>query len=255
MSLRLSGGKAHRERAQPKARQARFGLLEKKKDYRLRARDYHAKQTRLRRLRELADERNPDEFAKAMISAARAGQGASERVQGISKDKRKGEAEVMKMLFTQGSSYLATRRQMERRKVEKMRANLHMVRTKAQSSHTVFVDSDSEAEDFDETQHFETLEEFEGSAFRPSREAAERADFRAVVNTDAPKAKAVERAKRKEYGELIERTKRADKLDAAAAALQQTQNMMGKGRRYKVREGDVDSGELAVYKWKKTRKR
>lgn len=71
MSLR-SFDKAHRarsrtykERHQPAAR-AHLGLLEKKKDYKVRARDYHSKQDRLRVLAEKAAFRNPDEFYQAM---------------------------------------------------------------------------------------------------------------------------------------------------------------------------------------------
>ena len=53
--------RAHRERAQTYDRQ-KFGLLEKKKDYKLRAKDYHRKQDAIRVLREKAAMRNPDEF-------------------------------------------------------------------------------------------------------------------------------------------------------------------------------------------------
>ena len=51
----------HKERSQPAARE-KFGLLEKHKDYVLRARDYHSKQERIRRLRQKAADRNKDEF-------------------------------------------------------------------------------------------------------------------------------------------------------------------------------------------------
>ncbi|KAG5440816.1 hypothetical protein PCK2_000115, partial [Pneumocystis canis] len=56
----------HRERAQPVERE-KWGLLEKPKDYRLRAQDYQSKQRRLKRLREKAAERNPDEFYFGMM--------------------------------------------------------------------------------------------------------------------------------------------------------------------------------------------
>ena len=51
----------HKERSQLSHRQ-RFGILEKHKDYVLRARDYHSKQDRIKRLRQKATDRNKDEF-------------------------------------------------------------------------------------------------------------------------------------------------------------------------------------------------
>ena len=55
----------HKERSQLSHRQ-RFGILEKHKDYVLRARDYHSKQDRIKRLRQKASEKNKDEFYFAM---------------------------------------------------------------------------------------------------------------------------------------------------------------------------------------------
>jgi transcription initiation factor TFIID subunit TAF12 len=56
----------HKERSQP-AHRTRLGFLEKHKDYVKRARDYHSKQDRLRRLRQKAAERNKDEFYFGMV--------------------------------------------------------------------------------------------------------------------------------------------------------------------------------------------
>ena len=58
----------YRERAQPKARE-RLGLLEKHKDYVLRAKDYNTKQARIKSLREKAAARNPEEFYFGMVKA------------------------------------------------------------------------------------------------------------------------------------------------------------------------------------------
>lgn len=58
----------HKERSQPANRQ-RLGLLEKHKDYVLRARDYHSKQDRLKKLKEKAAFRNKDEFYFGMVKA------------------------------------------------------------------------------------------------------------------------------------------------------------------------------------------
>ena len=60
--------RTHKERGQLSGRE-RLGLLEKKKDYLLRARDYHFKQKRLKALKEKALARNPDEFYFKMINS------------------------------------------------------------------------------------------------------------------------------------------------------------------------------------------
>jgi hypothetical protein len=51
----------HRERSQPNYR-SKMGMLEKHKDYVLRAKDYSSKKQRLQSLKRKAEERNPDEF-------------------------------------------------------------------------------------------------------------------------------------------------------------------------------------------------
>ena len=53
--------RTYRERSQPKSR-ARLGMLEKHKDYVQRARDFHSKEDALRKMREKAALKNPDEF-------------------------------------------------------------------------------------------------------------------------------------------------------------------------------------------------
>ena len=57
--------RAHKERSQLSHR-AKFGILEKHKDYVLRAQDYHSKQERIQRLKQKAADRNKDEFYFAM---------------------------------------------------------------------------------------------------------------------------------------------------------------------------------------------
>ena len=55
----------HKERSQLSHR-AKFGFLEKHKDYVLRAKDYHSKQERIQRLKQKAADRNKDEFYFSM---------------------------------------------------------------------------------------------------------------------------------------------------------------------------------------------
>ena len=56
----------HKERSQL-AHRSRLGILEKHKDYVKRAKDFHSKQDRIRRLKGKASERNKDEFYFGMI--------------------------------------------------------------------------------------------------------------------------------------------------------------------------------------------
>lgn len=58
----------YQERAQLSSR-ARKGFLEKKKDYKVRAKQFHEKEQQLNKLREKARLRNPNEFYHKMINA------------------------------------------------------------------------------------------------------------------------------------------------------------------------------------------
>lgn len=92
----------HKERSQETSR-ARFGLLEKHKDYSKRARDFNVKKARLRILRQKATDRNPDEFHFAMLSS-RMENGVKVADRG---NKSLSDA-VTKLLKTQDAGYLRT---------------------------------------------------------------------------------------------------------------------------------------------------
>jgi len=106
----------HKERAQPLERR-KWGLLEKHKDYALRASDHREKRKRVKVLREKARDRNPDEFHFAMAS--------SKTKDGIRLGDRGNKAlshDVVLLLKTQDAGYLRTMLQqtrLERRKLEK----------------------------------------------------------------------------------------------------------------------------------------
>ncbi|KAL2863733.1 rRNA-processing protein UTP11 [Aspergillus lucknowensis] len=110
----------HRERGQLKGRE-KWGLLEKHKDYSLRAKDYNTKKAKIKRLEEKARERNPDEFAFGMMSSHSAKKGKhgagmrdSATAQGLSHD-------AIKLLKTQDAGYLRTVGERVRRAMEKVR--------------------------------------------------------------------------------------------------------------------------------------
>jgi len=113
----------HRERAQPTERK-KWGLLEKHKDYSLRAADHNLKKRKLRALQSKAADRNEDEFYFGMMSSSSAG--------GVKRAKRGEEnsggsggkslsVNVVKLMKTQDAGYLRTVLQSTRHERERVR--------------------------------------------------------------------------------------------------------------------------------------
>lgn len=147
----------HKERSQPYERQ-KWGLLEKRKDYQLRSRDYNAKKAKKAALSAIARERNPDEFYFGMTSSRTRDGGI--RVA----DRPDSEAlpqDAVKLLKTQDAGYIRVQAEMERRKIEDLEGRLAFVAGGANSAgakkkHTVFVEEEEEAKSFDAAEFFDT---------------------------------------------------------------------------------------------------
>ncbi|GAM35408.1 U3 snoRNA-associted protein [Talaromyces pinophilus] len=110
----------HRERGQLEGRE-KWGILEKHKDYSLRAKDYNTKQAKLQRLREKARDRNPDEFAYGMLSAQNAQQGKHGAREGTSLSQ-----DTVKLLKTQDAGYLRTVGERIRREMERLEKEVQL---------------------------------------------------------------------------------------------------------------------------------
>ena len=188
--------KNYRERPQPLSRTRSHPLLEKHKDYSLRARDFNEKKARLKRLREKARERNEDEFGFAMV---RGKAGIKERGSKDDADRRGMGMDKARGLKAQDTAFLRMELQRVRRSLEKVERMLllpdHKLpdeeiendregetfsdegdnaaakdtavqvlgggvqgrRNPRNPKHTVFVDSTAEQKDFDPAEYFKTV--------------------------------------------------------------------------------------------------
>ncbi|ETN41793.1 uncharacterized protein HMPREF1541_03730 [Cyphellophora europaea CBS 101466] len=109
----------HRERAQPEARK-KWGLLEKHKDYSLRAQDYNTKKKKLSQLTTKIRDRHPDEFAYGMLNKGSGKQGKH----GRSGDENRLSHDAVKLLKTQDAGYLRVAAARGRKEMKKVNEQL-----------------------------------------------------------------------------------------------------------------------------------
>jgi U3 small nucleolar RNA-associated protein 11 len=251
---------AHKERSQPQAR-AHLGILEKKKDYRKRAQDFHRKQDRLQAMQQRASMRNPDEFYFGMKSAE-IRDGRHRKTVQARQDETDVGPETVRIMKDQDLSYVRMQKQRDAKKVERLRASLHFLGDdETKRRHTVFVDSIGDADNFDVAKHFDTVPELAGRAFnRPRVETLETNIFETDEKELAQRAKIakrtakkVARARASAYGEMEARQKRVQAMATAEAHLEMEKMVASKGRKRKIKE--AENGKPAVYKWRRQRAR
>ena len=143
--------KIHRERSQPAAR-AHLGILEKKKDYKLRAKDQNYKKEALQLLHRKALNRNPDEFHHHMVN--------SRIKDGEHREKNPEEIqpkEHLELMETQDIKYVRMKRTMESKKIKNLQQQLHMIDAAnlVKNKHTFFVDDEVAAKDFNIVNHLD----------------------------------------------------------------------------------------------------
>lgn len=219
--------RAHKERAQPDARK-KFGILEKHKDYVIRAKAFHRKEDFIKNLKEKASFRNPDEFYFKMIN--------SRTVDGIHRPKpeaNKYTEEELMLLKHKDMGYILTAIQSEKKKVERLSSTLHEVDNKRSNKHVYF------AED---------------------REEAKEIQSRVGQSSSTPDfANIPARIKRKtasSYRELEGRKLRVQKLEKLYADMALQKELKRPGRKRKLREDEIENPtSQPIYKWHAQRKR
>ncbi|KAF1966653.1 U3 snoRNP-associated protein Utp11 [Bimuria novae-zelandiae CBS 107.79] len=198
----------HKERAQPEERK-KWGLLEKRKDYKLRASDHKAKQARLKILKEKASERNPDEFSFGMMSSSvdKAGRKVADRG-----NKSLG-VDVVKLLKTQDAGYIRTMLQMVRKEREELEKRLVLGEEEARvlkdgeegrrGKHTVYVGKKEEQEQFGDDEWFGKGGEL------PGRRGVEEQQAEEDDEEDMPKAEKKLSKKQQEALAMAQKQERA----------------------------------------------
>ncbi|SGZ48102.1 CIC11C00000004107 [Sungouiella intermedia] len=237
--------KQHKERSQTLDR-ARYGLLEKKKDYKLRAADFHKKEAALKALKQKAAQYNPDEYYHAMVNKRTDDDGIIIH----ERPNEKLTTAQIKLLKSQDLNYVRTMRLNESHKISKLKNELGF---KAQGKHTVFVDSEAEKNSFQPENFFGTdvamLERRENRLRLDQLESSDKLIREDI--TDAEEREKLEKEKLNKYRLLKERMQREKELKEVEDAMCLTKELMKDGncRKLKDAEGNIH------YRWKAQRKK
>lgn len=238
----------HRERAQPASRIQKHGLLEKKKDYKLRAKDHNRKRLRIKLLREKAAFRNPDEFYYGMINSST----NNGRVTRVRNTKQKDilpianrDREQRLLAETQDSRYVQLKSNLENGAVKSMKERLHFLARAPITPRRHFK--------FEENEYGEErLVQFNRVNQNPN-------ESEPISPTLSPQEAKFERKQARKqalaYQQMDRRSARLGKLEAVLIDMQAAKNLLKKGRRFLVRPSDPVTGAPPVYRWQRERRR
>lgn len=261
----------HKERSQPQHR-SHLGILEKKRDYKERAIQYHKKEDQINNARKKAAFRNPDEFYFGMKNAQVNDDGKHRKT--IEAEQREFEAKVgtdtIRVMKDQDLSYIRMQRQKDIKKIERLQSSLHFIDyndTNSKSTtpskkrkHTIFVDSKEEAQSVDiakppqEILPSMSLLKAGNKPNDPPSTAKKMPTVSDLVKLTKQAKKDAQRAAKARaasYSEMEAREKRVKALERAEAHLITEKLLASKGRKRKI--VPAENGMPAIYKWRRKR--
>jgi U3 small nucleolar RNA-associated protein 11 len=245
MSKKVFHSREHRERAQP-ANRTRLGLLEKKKDYVLRARDFQSKKKRLHSMKVKAAYKNPDEFYFGMIKS-RIDKATGKVRKEAEHEKLPGD--VVKLMKSQDLKHIQEMIRVNEAKLETFKQEHSITigkmtvlavddsktKTKSKGNHSKFIEDDEELADL----LIENNEEDENED-----ESEDENEEKTAVDASSPSDLIVQ-----EYQARIDRIKA---LKIAERKLLQERLAAAKGRKRKAGE---DENGISIYKFDPERKK
>jgi len=235
-----------------------MGFLEKKKDYKKRALDHQRKEAKMKSLRKKAKERNPDEFYFKMVNTH------LEDGEHVEEEKPpEYSEEQLKIMTIQDERYLNYKRQIERKKIEKLKSSLHLIdaETGAQRKHTFFVDK--KVKNFDVAKHLDTHPLLLGrpsNRVRMSDLTSQQPSSSSSSSTVTPAASEKAELKlikerNKAYKELDKRMEREEEIFRHMQRLAVKRSLNEDKQRSKVQVAKETTKSAAQYKFAPKRKR
>ncbi|GIZ05012.1 probable U3 small nucleolar RNA-associated protein 11 [Caerostris extrusa] len=224
-----TGQREHRERHQPEVRQ-HLGLLEKKKDYKLRSRAYHVKQNKLKKLYRKAMYKNPDEFCFHMVN--------SEIKDGFHYEKDKPEEHSdaqKKLMLTQDANYINYKLNNELKKIEKVKSTVAF-------------------KNFDVAKQLQTHPALLDRPFnRPTLDTLK--NMKLQDNLDEDLLKKTSKQISQQYNELSKRIDRAQELSVLSRKLEIKKKLSNKNEPPCRLVKPATKSNAPIYVWKNIRKR
>lgn len=239
--------KTHRERHQPEVRQ-KYGLLEKKKDYKVRARHHQERERVLKLLKKRAQNRNPDEFYFHMTnSKVEDGRHIDIR------DEDEHTEDQIKLMQTRDLKYINMRATMERKKVDRLQSELHFLDQANQTKNShVFFNDDGELV----TNLAEKLDTHPDLINRKTNRLrlSDLAKIK-LPDLDEKTIKEMASEKRKSYRELERRKTREKELSVVQRKLEIKTHLLGSKQEPPKRIKPATKDAAPIYKWKYERKK
>ena len=222
--------RTHRERGQLHSRRS-LGILEKHKDYVIRAKSYQKKKTALKSLHEKARNRNPDEFYYKMVNTS-----LKEGKHIVEQDEEEYTNDQLTLMKTRDLKYIQMKVTSERRKVERLTGSLHLTEQAGKkNTHTFFIDSDNE-EDVDSIKLFQmTRRDSKGGGLLPL------GDSKGAGGGGLPPL-----ASGNGYRELNQRLNRFNELNRMNQKMDTKKKLLTKERRVRI---PGSQGIPVTYKW------